>query len=158
MYDSVTISEIPAKAQAVAGYVNGRYQTFPQLKANFPHAHRLSIAVSASADAECLDVESGDATNDQAPSWVLRQLKRGVKRPVVYTSLSNADTLLRYLAIHGIKRNQIRLWTAHYTGSAHRCTADCGFGLHEKADATQWSNTALGRNLDVSLCAPDFFG
>src|SRR5690242_8753534 len=101
MYDSVTVSAIPRNAQAVAGYVNGRWPTYSQLVRAFPHARRLSIAVSADRDADCLDVEQGDATPDQAPAWVQRQHKRGVRRPVVYTSVANARTLLLILAAHG---------------------------------------------------------
>jgi hypothetical protein len=157
MYDSVTISEIPVKAQAVAGYVNGRYQTFPQLKENFPHAEKLSIAVSADADAKCLDIEKGDATVAQAPAWVKRQLMRGVKRPVVYCSVSSASAVISELARYGIRRDQYRLWSAHYTHKPHRCGPECGFGFRGRADATQYTNRALGRNLDASFCAPDFF-
>src|SRR6266487_4563491 len=76
---------------------------------------------TAHADAQCLDVEPGDATNADAPAWVKRQIARGVYRPVVYTSLSNVNALLRALAAAGISRPQVRLWTAHYTGREHLC-------------------------------------
>ena len=56
MFDSVTIDQIPADAQAVAGYVNGDFVTAPELLARFPHGRVLTIAVSAGADAECLDI------------------------------------------------------------------------------------------------------
>ena len=158
MFDSVTVSEIPKGATAVAGYVNGRYQTYPSLVSGFPNAHKLSIAVSSRFDADCLDVELGDATNAVAPGWVKRQLDRGVKKPVVYTSVSNAFKLLDTLAQAGIKREDIRLWTAHYTFVPHLCTAHCGFGMPGVADATQYHDHALGRNLDASLVQDDFFG
>lgn len=157
MYDSVNVTQIPANAEAVAGYVNGFWPTFKSLEIEFPSAHKLSIAVNASVDAECLDVEAGDATADQAPAWVKRQLARGVKRPVVYTSVSQAPLLLRVLSRAGISRSAIRLWTAHYTFKAHRCTSACGFGFTGEADATQYSDHALGKNLDVSLCSSSFF-
>jgi hypothetical protein len=156
MYDSVNVSQIPAKAEAVAGYVNGHWPTYPTLLKDFPHAKHLSIAVTVHADAECLDVEAGDATPSQAPAWVVRQKKRGVKKPVVYTSVSQAPALLRELDRAGIKRSAVRLWTAHYTFRPHRCDSKCGFGFTGKADATQWTDKALGKNLDGSLCAPDF--
>ena len=158
MYDSVTVDEIPSDAPAVAGYVNGRFVTFPTLERRFPRAHHVSIAVSSSADAECLDVEPGNATNEVAPAWVERQARRGVKHPVIYTSLSNAASLLDTLARAGIKRSDIRLWTAHHTDKPHRCSPACGFGLTTTADATQWTKHALGRNLDESLCDDSFFG
>jgi hypothetical protein len=156
MFDSVTISMIPGDAAAVAGYVNGHWPTFAELAKSHPHAKRLSVAISADADAECLDVERGDATPDQVPAWISRQLRRGVTRPVVYCAVSTVKQLLDDLGAAGIKRSSIRLWTAHYTGNAHRCTQSCGFGMPTTADATQWTSGALERNLDQSLCAPDF--
>lgn len=157
MFDSVNLAEIPKDAPAVAGYVGGMWPTFPHLKTSFPHAHRLSIAVNASQDADCLDVELGDATPEQAPAWVSRQLKRGVKRPVVYCSVAGAEGVLGALSRAGIRRSAIRLWTAHYTGRPHRCSPHCGYGFLTFADATQWTNHSHGRNLDESLCAPGFF-
>ncbi|HEX4717863.1 MAG TPA: hypothetical protein VH300_04985 [Thermoleophilaceae bacterium] len=157
MYDSVTVGEIPGDATFVAGYVNGNFVTFPTLEQRFPSASRMSIAVSSSADADCLDVELGDAPNSVAPAWVKRQMQRGVKQPVIYTQLSNAQSLLNVLAGAGVKRSDIRLWTAHYTDTPHRCSPACGFSFTTTADATQWTKHSLGRNLDESLCDDSFF-
>lgn len=156
MFDSVTVSEIPADAEAVAGYVGGNWPTFATLVKEFPHAKRLSVAVNADEDAECLDVERGDAINDQAAAWVKRQHAAGVKLPVVYTSVSNVTALLEDLQHSGIERADIRLWTAHYTDVKHRCSHACGYGMSTVADATQWTDRASGKNLDLSLCAGDF--
>lgn len=158
MFDSINVTQIPLSAAAVAGYVGGNWPTFSKLAALFPHAHRLSIAVNAGEDADCLDVENGDATPEQAPDWVKRQLARGVKRPCIYCSISVAPTVLDLLAKAGIQRNAIRLWTAHYTYKPHRCSFPlCGYNCGGEADATQWSDKALGRDLDASVCVPDFF-
>lgn len=157
MYDSVTVSEIPDDADAVAGYVGGNWPTFSQLVALYPNAKRLSIAIAADEDAEALDVEPGDATPPQAASWLNRQRARGIARPVVYTSVSKAQALVDELTAQGQPRSSYRLWTAHYTFQPHRCSAACGFGFVGEADATQWTDKALGRNLDASLCAPGFF-
>lgn len=157
MFDATNVSQIPSNAVAVAGYVNGHWPTFDQLHTSFPHSHRLSIAVSVAADAECLDVEQGDATPDQAPAWVKRQIANGVKRPVVYTSVSQAARVMSALERAGIPRSQFRLWTAHYTFKPHRCTKKCGFGMTGTADATQYTDRALGRTLDASLVSPTFF-
>jgi hypothetical protein len=91
-----------------------------------------------------------------AARWVKRQQARGVKHPVVYTSVSNVPALLGALAKDGIKRLDIRLWTAHYTGRPHLCGPQCGFGMSTTADATQYTNHALGRTLDASLCRDGF--
>lgn len=158
MFDSVDVGQIPSGAGAVAGYVNGRWPTYSTLVKRFPKAHVLSIAVASYADAECLDVERGDATISVAPSWVKRQQARGVRLPVVYTSVAQAQQLLNALAAHGIRRSDVRLWTAHYTFKPHICTSECGFGFAGKADATQYTDKAFGRTLDGSLVADYFFG
>lgn len=156
MYDSVTVADIPSAAVAVAGYVNGHWPTFPVLADTHRHAKRLSITVFADADADCLDVEGGDAAPAQAPAWVRRQHVRGVKRPVVYCALSSTPAVLASLKHAGIRRSHVRLWTAHYTYRPHRCSPLCRFGMWTRADATQYTNRAFGRNLDASLCAPRF--
>lgn len=157
MFDSVDLKQIPEDAPAVAGYTSGHWPTYPHLAKLWPHARHLSIAVTASHDAECLDVEPGDATPDQAAAWVKRQHARGIKRPVVYTSVSSAQNLIGRLSAAGIKRGDVRLWTAHYTHKPHRCGPTCGYGLQSTADATQWTDKSHGRNLDESLCGPGFF-
>jgi hypothetical protein len=159
MFDSIHVSAIPKNAEAVAGYVGGAWPTYAELVATFPlKVHKLSIAVASRYDAECGDFEQGDMPNKLAPVWVKRQIARGVKQPVVYTSVSNAHGLLATLKAAGIDRKDIRLWTAHYTGKPHLCGAVCGFGMDTKADATQYTNNALGRTLDASLCSKTFFG
>lgn len=157
MFDAVNITAIPKDAYAVAGYVNGHWPTFAQLETAFPQAKRLSIAVTAEADADCLDIEPGDATNALAPAWFRRQKARGVALPVFYTSLSNVKALVGVLAAAGIKRDQYRLWTAHYTFTAHLCSASCGYGMPTYADATQYTDKALGRSLDASFLSTGFF-
>ena len=97
MYDSTNVGALPHGADAYAGYVEGLFPTFAALKRQFAAsgAHLLSIAVFASGDADCLDIEPGDATNAQAPGWVKRQLARGAHRPCLYTSVGNMDGPLR---------------------------------------------------------------
>jgi hypothetical protein len=159
MFDSVTPGAIPAYAPAVAGYVGGHWPNYTVLVKQHPKAHHLSIAVFASEDADCLDVEKGDATPGQAAPWIKRQHKRGIKRlPVVYTSASLMQPLVNLLAKAGLKYGiDYQMWSAHYSFHAHLCGPACGFGIKEHAHATQWTDKALGRNLDESLCGPAFF-
>jgi hypothetical protein len=159
MYDSIDISHIPPDAPAVAGYVNGRWPTFSQLAARFPHAQRLSIAVSASANADCLDIEPGDATVASAAGWYQRQKARGLARPVFYASASRMkDDLIPAIKAAGIPRSSLRLWSAHYGGAAHICgPATCG-ETPIPVDGTQYTNKAFGRDLDASVLVADFFG
>lgn len=156
MYDSVDVAEIPADAPAVAGYVGGHWPTYPSLHGRFPHARRLSIAVNAAEDADCLDVEPGDATPGEVVAWVKRQRDRGVRRPVIYASRDTMPAIIAELDRTGAKRKSYRLWSAHYSVGAHICSrATCGAGF--TADATQWTDHALGRNLDESVCGDTFW-
>jgi hypothetical protein len=157
MYDSVTVGEIPTDAGAVALYIDGRYRNWDQGVARCPHANHLSIAVTAGHDAAALDVEAGDATPAQAPSWVRRQLARNPHvRPVLYASRDAVPAVLAELRAAGIGRQQVRIWSAHYGLGPHMC-APRACGASFTADATQHTDKALGRNLDESLLVDDFF-
>lgn len=154
MYDDVNLDLIPADAEAVAGYVNGRYRTWPELVKRWPVAKHLSIAVSTEADAECLDIERYDALPSQAPAWFRRQK---VRRPALYCSLADVRTVVGVMKASGIPRRKYRLVTAHYTYVPHLCSKKCGLGMPTKADATQYTDKALGRSLDATLVSDSFF-
>lgn len=162
MFDSTEPSEIPHGANAVGAYAGGRWPTYMEVKADWPHARILSIAVNSGehrcADGtpiECLDIEPGDAVPEQAPAWFHVQRSLGVKRPCFYGSLSWVEQIEGALRAAGIARHEYRIWSAHYTGVAHICDRRCG--LTVAADATQFTDHALGRNLDESLCNAAFF-
>ena len=159
MYDSTNVGTLPPGADAYAGYVQGAFLTFPALQRLFAAdgAHLLSIAVFASGDADCLDIESEDATVAQAPGWVKRQLARGAHRPCLYSSVSNMDALVTTIGGAGISRAEVRLWSAHYGQGKHICgPGTCGLTGHA-CDGTQWTDAALGRSLDESVLLSDFF-
>ena len=159
MYDSVDLAQIPDGAQAVGCYEDGRYVNAAQAAARFPRAHILTIATSAAHDADCLDIETGDATPDQAPGWYRRQRARGVARPCLYASAFRMDTEVAVaITAAGIARSAVRLWTAHYSGQPHVCGPASCRELGVAADGTQWTDRAANRNLDRSLLADDFFG
>jgi hypothetical protein len=153
MYDSVTVNEIPEKPQAVAGYVGGSFANFNELVRMFPGANHLSIAISASEDADCLDVEPQDATASEVLAWHARQIRRGVKRPCIYSSLDSDGNFgmpeVR-AALSTVDRSDYRLWVANYVTSTPT-KVPSGF------DGWQFTETALGRNLDQSILLPDFF-
>ena len=148
MYDSVDAGTVPASAPAVAGYVGGNWPSFQPLVTRCPAARHLSIAVNAGEDADCLDIENGDATPDQAPAWVARQLRRGAWRPCLYSSRSEMQAVWGALQRAGITRGLVRLWVADWTYVPH---------IPPGYDACQWTDRALGRNLDESLCLDGFF-
>lgn len=158
MFDSIDVSQLPSgSGYAYAGYVNGAWPTYSSVVAKFPGHHVLSIAVNAGANADCLDIETGDATPADAAGWYLRQHARGVTRPCLYANASTMGLVIAALKVAGISRNSVRLWSAHYDGQ-HICGPSSCRMLSETVDGTQWTFTALGRNLDQSTLAPDFFG
>jgi peptidoglycan hydrolase-like protein with peptidoglycan-binding domain len=158
MFDSISVSELPAgSGYAYAGYVNGRWQTYSAIKSKFPGSQVLSIAVSAGSDADCLDVETGDATPEQAASWVLRQLARKAWRPCLYASVSTMGSIVAGLEAAGIGVSTLRLWSAHYGEGTHICGPASCKQLAISADGTQWTDSALGRSLDQSLLSDSFF-
>lgn len=157
MFDDVVVSLLPSgTSYAYAGYVNGLWPTFPELKAKFPGHHLLDISVFSSGNATCLDIENGDATIDDAPGWYERQVARGVYRPVFYTQASNLKALEQKMASVHVGRIGYRLLSAHY-GKAHLCAPNtCGYGLTQ-VNGTQWTKTAFGKSLDQSILLPHFF-
>lgn len=157
MFDSISVSQLPAgTGYCYAGYVNGNWPTYRQVVASFPGHHVLSIAVNSGADADCLDVENGDASPGQAAGWFARQLARGVTRPCIYASTSVIGTIISLMGAAGISRGSVRFWSAHYGAGLHLCgPGSCGWSA---ADGTQWTSSAMGRNLDQSVLLDNFFG
>lgn len=157
MFDSVTLSTIPAKPPAVAGYLSGLFPTWHLLSAAFPSAVRVPIAIAAlpvykslGGRMVCLDVEPGDATPVEAGPWAKGEIGLGVK-PCVYANLSTMPavkaSLLKWLGSGW--RSLVFLWDADWTFTPR---LDVGY------DATQWTDHYAGRNLDASLATKAFLG
>lgn len=166
MFDDINVGLIPKDAEAVAGYIGGKWPTYPRVVKDFPHARHLSVAVSALYNADCLDVEPGDAEISQAAIWVKRQnllwatTQHDVSRPVLYTSASWGQKLVNACTAAGLKYGRDYFWwSAHYDPARgkHLCGPKCGFGLRVQAHATQYTDHALNRSLDESFCTPGFF-
>lgn len=159
MFDSVDTPLLPLGAGfAYAAYIDGKFANASQIRARFFAANILTIAVFARDDADCLDVETGDATPAQAAGWVTRQLSRGVKRPCLYASASVMPQILSVMKTAGVSRNLLRLWSAHYTHKSHICGPATCREMSISADGTQFTDRARGINLDQSLLLDDFFG
>jgi hypothetical protein len=158
MYDSVTLSVIPAHPPAVAGYLSGLFPTFGHLAADFPGALRVPIAIHALpvypslvGRMACLDVEPLDATPAQSGPWARGEIRLGVK-PCLYSALKNgmAQVLVSLRQWLGSGwRSKVFLWDADWTGSPR---LDAGF------DATQWTDHYLNRNVDASVDTHAFLG
>lgn len=158
MYDSITVSDIPSDAQAVAGYLDGDWQTFSELSGRFPGALLLSITTSGGdAHAMAVDEEPGDASVAGAVAWLRAAVARGTWRPCAYASASGMGALLAACTAAGLELAGLRFWSAHYGAGEHICgPSTCGL-VSRAMDGTQWTGTALGRNLDQSLLADGFF-
>lgn len=159
LFDSVDLGQIPAGATAVAAYVDGKFANAAEARDRFPRARILTIAVFADHDADCLDIEDGNARPDQAAAWYLRQKARGARRPCLYASASLMHAqVIPAIQAAGIARGTVRLWSAHYTRVPHICGPASCRELATGADGTQWTDRAFNRNLDQSLLLPSFFG
>jgi hypothetical protein len=162
MFDTITESAWPSDPQAVLGYVDGHVGDQPDwayVQHRFPNAFHLSIALDPAHDAMALDIETGAASPSSAVAWYERQKARGVARPCLYASASLMEaTIIPVVRAARFPRDQVRLWSAHYTHSAHICgPSSCGL-TSVAVDGTQWTDRAYGRNLDQSLLLGDFFG
>ncbi len=157
MYDAVTVTEIPSDATAVAGYTDGRWPTYSSLVTGFPRALKLSITVTASGEADCLDVEPGDASVAAAAGWLRAAAARGVWRPCVYASVSSMGAVVAACAAAGLNLADFRFWSAHYGAGEHICGPGTCKLVDREMDGTQWTDSALGRNLDQSIVGTSFF-
>lgn len=89
MADSVTVTNLPEGFDVYGGYTDGLYANMTALKARFPDKPLVGFTVFASDNfGDCLDVESGDATPDQAPGWIAARRLAGHPGPLVYCSES----------------------------------------------------------------------
>lgn len=157
MFDSVTASALPSGDFAYAGYVDGRFANIPEIRRRFPGNNVLTIAVFAADDADCLDIETGDATPIEAAAWVTRQFARGVRRPCLYSSVSEMNTVVAAIRAAGIPRQSLRLWSAHYGNGRHICGPQSCRLISIGMDGTQWTDQAAGGTCDESLLLDGFF-
>jgi hypothetical protein len=152
--------------EAVAAYGNGRFANFAVAKQEFPQAHLLEVDVDGQGIGDAGDFEAGDMSYEEAGNWAKRRIQAGVSRPVIYFEVSAWGSVMASLEGAGVRADQVRLWTAHYTGRPHLCSEACRPAVTGRADATQWgSPQAAGtlpgryarRNIDVSSTADDFW-
>lgn len=162
---TVEAAHVDSTIHAVAGYVNGRYANWASLVAKWGKTKFLlsiDVANNPAAGAQCLDIETGDATIADAPGWFKATQAAGKAAkdlryyPKLYTSESNVSSLVKTMTAAGVARDEYMIWSAHYTGSAHICgPKSCGCPV--QCDATQWTSSADGVSLDESLCYGYFF-
>lgn len=157
LFDSTDAAAIPETAEAIAGYVDGRWPTYAAMRTRFPHAYAVAITVTGDTAADVIDCERGDATPQQAVQWVREMRRLGHWAPGIYASVSAWPELLRLLSLGGVERDHFRCWTAHWTGRPHRCDESCQRGFLTRAGATQWTSQWRGLNVDASMAWRPFF-
>lgn len=144
MYDAVTASNIPKDADAVAGYVNGKYRWSEADWARFPDATKVHIQIyipgePVSNAGHVLDIEASDAGSAAAQAaavkWVKARNAAGGSPPVIYTSRSTRPAIEKALKKEGLTA---QWWIADYTGKPHEVPG---------AVATQWM---VGKGYDKS--------
>ncbi len=148
MYDAVNPANIPINPppQIVAGYLNGPKSKWPASAwADFPSAYMVQISVSASDFVgEVLDVESGDATPDQAPAWAQEATQRLGMQPVIYCDVANWPIV--QAAFTHANLPQPFYWIANWNNQPV---------IPSGAIASQYKND-LAPGYDVSVVDPTF--
>jgi hypothetical protein len=90
------------------GYRNGGYSNMNAIKAMFPGKKYLCVGT------DCIDIESGLASPDEAPGFVNGWKKDNTNRPVCYANGSTMPAVKS--ALSGIDRNRYYLWLADPNG------------------------------------------
>jgi hypothetical protein len=114
MFDAIVVGDVPPEATMVAGYLDGSWPNVPQMRARFPHAVLVEVAVSVStppARGRVLDVESGDATAAEAVAWC-RSYGGPNSELAVYCNASTWPSVRAAFAAAGV--SEPNYWVAEY--------------------------------------------
>lgn len=94
MADSITPADLPDGFDLYGGYDDGRYNDIAAIKARFPGKTVIAFTVFAHDNyGDCLDIEKGDATVEQAPAWTTRRRLAGHGGPLNYCAWSTLPAL-----------------------------------------------------------------
>jgi hypothetical protein len=86
-YDSINVRALPAGADLYLGYDDGNWPDADEIARTFPGKTVIRTTVNpADNEGDCLDVEKGDATPNDAPGWIQRRREAGHQGPLVYCS------------------------------------------------------------------------
>ena len=153
MEDDVTTGEFTPGCEAYAGYSTGSFANMTAVRAYAAGQNARSFAysgnVNALSGANAIDMEPGLAsTSDAAAAY-----RAGIR--YFYCSASSVSAVVSNLSAAGIPRPRYKVVSAHYSGE-HICgPSTCGY---PQADATQWTDTYLGRSLDSTVMNATFWG
>jgi hypothetical protein len=113
--DSVTASA-ESSAAFYCFYSAGGFSNGTATKADHPGKLYIGITptVSDIAGADCLDIENGDAVNEDAITFVKEAKPPNLNLPTLYTSESNVNALINTLTTAGVKRSEYYLFQADW--------------------------------------------
>jgi hypothetical protein len=113
MYDACNYLNIP-KGVMAAGYLNGICKWPAAAWVKFPQAVQICTNPILNIGV-VLDVETGDATPQNAPAWVAKRRAAGVD-PTVYMNASTWPAVIAAFKADGV--TEPHYWVAHYDGIA----------------------------------------
>lgn len=148
-YSSVTTDLIPVSAPVVFAYADGDYAQMEAVKEHCPRARVVSITTVGAVVATMYDFEAGALAYGEAASRVEEAHAHGIARPIIYAALDAMESDILPTLREEFQRDQYRLLPAHFTDTPE---------LPAWADGIQWTQTALGRNLNEYLLRDNFFG
>jgi hypothetical protein len=133
-YDSVSASGMPDDGAFYCFYSAGAFANGTAVKADHPSKLYLGITPTLSnvAGADCLDIENGDATPADAPSFVKSAQPPNLNLPALYASESNIAAINSACSAAGISRDKYYLFQADWND------AD---SLPAGVDIAQYENT-----------------
>lgn len=149
MYDSVTTLDIPANAELILAYIDGKYKNLAAVTARFPHATVIPVttSIAGALQAVVYDCERGDGNAQTAATWAANKIKIR-QRPTTYCSRIGSpgygwpDVKAALTAI-GIPTNAVDYGIADYTSKPHLLVGSA---------FTQYANPpSSGGDYDVSL-------
>lgn len=117
LFDSIKAANIPKDAQAIAGYVDGRYAWSQLDFDSFPQALiKRHITVGYFAG-DTLDVERYDASPSFAGIWCRNRLSAGIINPWVYSDRNDQKACEDFMWNEDISLDQASMWIATLDGT-----------------------------------------
>ena len=142
-YDSVTADAMPDNGDFYCFYSTGSFANGTAVKADHPDKKYIGITptISDIAGADCLDIENGDATPADAPTFVKNADPSSLNLPMLYASESNVAAVISACTAAGIARDKYYIFQALWNGVA---------AVPAGVDAAQYQNTP-GYDNDIAL-------
>jgi hypothetical protein len=145
MYDAADANLAPPGADLYAGYVDGNYQSYHQLRARFPGKLVIPIAVFPSTnDGIIFDGPPDNSTWDRVVDWVVMRRRAGVD-PTVYTDSDQWATGVQEFNARGVVPPH--WWIANWNGQPN---------IPAGAVGHQYAN--IGERYDISIVADHWPG